>query len=684
MRRQVVLLGLVVLALLGAPAAAFADTSGGANGQLVFTRVFMLDADHFGPIEIWTANSDGSGQQRLFGSGAEPNTFPSWSPDGRRLAFFRKHSLVVAEADGSGAHEVARGSGYLASWSPDGTRLTYSTGTQTGTSIWVANADGTDAHVIHEGAYAGGQSWSPRGDRILFTDNVGPNHTLQLELFTMDVDGGDVRQLTADVGPQRTYSVTDWPTWSPDGSRIAFERDRLLDATCDTTCWATSYDIWVVNADGTGPTQLHDDGAEWYPLSWSPDGTSIAYGWMPATTTGPASVHVRNVATGAVTDIIDGVSAGLDWGPVPDSMPRADLSTTVAAGGTSVLPGTATTLSATVHNAGPNAAVAAAVELRPPAGSTVDLAASPGCVAASGGAVRCAVGDLTAGGTASVSVPTTAGSAGVREASALGISITVDPDTTNNRSAQAVAVCTEVGTAAKDRLRGTTGPDVLCGGGGDDTLVGLGGDDVLVGGPGRDKLRGGGGADTASYAQSRAKVRVDLGGGTAEGDGVDRLGRVENVVGSPFADRITGSRRGNVLTGGAGADRLAPGAGPDRLNGGSGQDRVDYRDARHGVHLDLDKRTATGNGDDRWVSVEGAWGSRFRDEITGSVTADWVSGGDGDDILDALGGDDRVLGGAGADRLRGGDGNDRLAGGVGLDWCAQDYGRGHASQCERR
>jgi len=672
----------VILTVLvsGAQGAAYAD---GSNGSLAFTRGFQPDPDQPGHAEVWTVSSDGSDQQRLFGAGIEENSWPAWSPDGRSLAFFRDHRLVVARVDGSESHEVAEGGGFVVSWSPDGTRLVFSIGGDHDNAIWVSNADGSDAHIIHTGPEAEMPDWSPRGDRIVFAERPDSGMNLRSALFTMDIDGGDVRRLNDGSAPYE-YSSEQWPTWSPDGSRIAFVRDQAPSFTCGIPCWTTSYDIHLVNADGTGLVRLHEDGAEWFPPSWSPDGTSLAYSWMPATTTGPAELHVRSLLTGAVTTLVRDVGDAVDWGPAPGSMAQADLSARLSADATSVLPGAPVTLTAAVRNAGPGTASGASVELRPAPGSDFDLAASPGCVAASGGAARCAFGDLPSGETATVSLRTRAGAPGVGEASALATSLTVDPHTEDNRATLSVAVCTQLGSAGRDRLRGTGGDDVLCGGPGDDVLTGEDGDDVLVGGPGRDHLEGGVGKDTASYAQSRARVRVDLGAGRADGDGRDRLSLIENAVGSRFADRLSGSTQANALSGGPGADVFAPGGGADRVSGGLGRDRLDYRNARRAVRLDLDARRGSGDGRVRWTSVEGAVGSPFADRITGSVAADLVSAGDGDDVIEALGGDDRVVGGPGADLLRGGDGNDRLSGGAGVDRCSQDFGKGFAKECERR
>jgi uncharacterized delta-60 repeat protein len=125
--------------------------------------------------------------------------------------------------------------------------------------------------------------------------------------------------------------------------------------------------------------------------------------------------------------------------------------------------------------------------------------------------------------------------------------------------------CTQVGTRGDDKVTGTKMSDVLCGIKGNDTLTGLGADDLFFGGPG---------SDTASFARSKAAVTVDLGGGTASGEGSDTLASIERAVGSSKGDMLTGSPGPNVLSGGGGADKLFGLLGNDRLLGGSGNDTL--------------------------------------------------------------------------------------------------------------
>jgi len=113
-----------------------------------------------------------------------------------------------------------------------------------------------------------------------------------------------------------------------------------------------------------------------------------------------------------------------------------------------------------------------------------------------------------------------------------------------------------IGSAYGDVLFGNAGRNVLRGEAGNDTLFGIGGDDELLGGSG---------IDTASFHFGGAVV-ADLAGGTASGQGNDRLSGVENLIGSSGGDHLAGNGAANVLTGGAGADFLVGRAGADRYD----------------------------------------------------------------------------------------------------------------------
>jgi Tol biopolymer transport system component len=100
-------------------------------------------------------------------------------------------------------------------------------------------------------------SWSPEGTKIAFTSDRDGNQ----EIYVMNADGTEQTNLTNDPGSDN------YPDWSPDGSKIAFtsRRDGIEE-------------IYVMNTDGAGPTRLTDASCCWSRNpSWSPDSTKIAF-----------------------------------------------------------------------------------------------------------------------------------------------------------------------------------------------------------------------------------------------------------------------------------------------------------------------------------------------------------------------------------------------------------------------
>ena len=110
------------------------------------------------------------------------------------------------------------------------------------------------------------------------------------------------------------------------------------------------------------------------------------------------------------------------------------------------------------------------------------------------------------------------------------------------RPSAPASATTIMGSAGRDRLKGTRKADVIAGLGGNDTVNGLAGNDIVCGGAGADKLTGGAGAD--------------------------------HLLGDAGADILTGGAGADTLTGGVGADKLLGGAGRDKLLGGAGADKL--------------------------------------------------------------------------------------------------------------
>jgi Tol biopolymer transport system component len=142
-----------------------------------------------------------------------------------------------------------------------------------GSRVFVANADGSGAigPLTPAVTPASPPHWSPDGQRLVFSLMThAAGYTVQ-NVYLMNADGTGVTQVTGD-GPS-TYDLS--PSWTPDG-RIVFSR---LD-----TASSVSSGIWSVATDGTGQVHIKADGEGSHP-AFSPDGTHIAYSMPDAVQT---------------------------------------------------------------------------------------------------------------------------------------------------------------------------------------------------------------------------------------------------------------------------------------------------------------------------------------------------------------------------------------------------------------
>ncbi len=180
------------------------------------------------------------------------------------------------------------------------------------------------------------------------------------------------------------------------------------------------------------------------------------------------------------------------------------------------------------------------------------------------------------------------------------------------------------GNSGNDLLYGEGGPDELRGGPGNDLLDGGNAGDILRGDDGDDTIVGGDAVDTVSYKNATVGVTVDLGTGTATGQGNDTIANdVEDILGSQQDDFLYGDAQDNKIQGRGGDDTIYGRNGNDDLRGNGKHDTI-----------------FGGNGDDR---VHGGSGA---DTLTGGADDDLMIGSSGSpDHCDGSGGTDTHGGG---------------------------------------
>ena len=161
---------------------------------------------------------------------------------------------------------------------------------------------------------------------------------------------------------------------------------------------------------------------------------------------------------------------------------------------------------------------------------------------------------------------------------------------------------------------------------------------------------------------------------------------IEDAVAGAGNDTIIGNTLNNVLTGNAGNDSIVGGGGSDQIfgndgndtigaggnsliDGGNGIDAISYQSAS-GVVVNLQDILGTGVDSlgDTIRSIEaGIFGSPGNDSINGNAAANYLTGGDGGDLIQGFAGNDSLNGNAGNDSIAGGDGLDVIFGGQGDD-----------------
>ena len=302
---------------------------------------FISDRD--GNAEIYVMNADGTEQNRLTDNDGADGPF-AWSPDGSRICYVSERvgfiGIYVMDADGTHQRlltQIRDNEETRPVWSPDGRKIAFSAYSETSYEILVMNADGTNlVNLTHSPGDDFDPTWSPDGSHIGFaTRETLLDGSLYRAVCSMTAGGVGIETLESTTcygpiveecasirgtiwspvddaliayvraypGSQYSQIVTTYrgmltaadqrnfdPSWSPDGSKLAFVSNR--DGT---------HEVYIMESDGSNQTRATFSAGGGFGAmrpGWSPDGYKIVYA---SDETGNYEIYIKDFTTKRLT-----------------------------------------------------------------------------------------------------------------------------------------------------------------------------------------------------------------------------------------------------------------------------------------------------------------------------------------------------------------------------------------------
>ena len=228
-----------------------------------------------------------SGNEILYSSTHHHNAACPPNPDfsmGYVWPVYETYDVFASNLDGSGLRQLTTEEGYdaEATFSPAGDRIVFTSARDGDLELYSMAPDGSDViRLTDRPGYDGGAFYSPDGSKIIWRAHYpgeGPEledyrrllsqgllRPGELEIYIMDADGSNQRQLTQLGGANFA------PYWHPSGEKIVFSSNHHDPDGRD-------FEIYMINLDGSGLTRItYSEGFDGFPV-FSPDGQLLVFG----------------------------------------------------------------------------------------------------------------------------------------------------------------------------------------------------------------------------------------------------------------------------------------------------------------------------------------------------------------------------------------------------------------------